>query len=310
MDIALARTFLTIVAEGNFGAAAAVLYVTQSAISLRVKRLEDLLGQRLFERSKAGVVLTPAGRQFERFAISLVRVWEEARHQVAVPEGYKQTLIIGGQYSLLPKLAMRWLDRLEERLPDHAFRMEAGMSERLMRLLLEGALDMAVMYTPQLRPSFHVEKLFDEELVLVTADPSFGPELDERYVFVDWGADFIAAHGVAYPDHLVPRMTFAIGSLGLNSIIRRGRAAYFPARVVQEELADGRLHLVPDAPTFTYPCYVVYNSEIAADLVAAALEELRAVAEGVDERQDEIIAELSEISDVGEAQRMTPPASI
>lgn len=297
MDIQLARTFLAIVAEGNFGAAASVLYVTQSAVSLRIKRLEEILGHRLFVRSKSGVVLTPSGRQFERFAISMLRVWEEARHQVAVPEGYKQTFIIGGQYNLLPRLAMRWLDRLETSLPDYAFRVEAGMPERMMRLLLEGLLDMAIMYTPQLRPGVQVEKLFDEELVLVTADPGFGPKLDERYVFMDWGPEFIAAHGVAFPDHHVPRVTFAIGSLGLNSIIRRKRAAYFPARVVREALSAGTLYLVPDAPTFTYPCYVVFNSELDSHLKMVALRELRLIASVVDSQQVEILENLSDVSD-------------
>ncbi len=309
MDIQLARTFLTIITEGNFGAAAATLYVTQSAVSLRVKRLEDLLGQRLFERSKAGIELTPAGRQFERFAISLVRVWEEARHQVAVPEGYKQTFIVGGQYSLLPRLIMRWLDRLEEHLPDYALRVEAGMPERLMRLLLEGALDMAIMYTPQLRPGFTVEKLFDEELVLVSADPDFGVELDERYVFVDWGPEFVAAHAVAYPDYVGARITHAIGSLGLNAIIRRGRAAYFPARVVRDELKSGRLHLVADAPTFTYPCYVIFNVEMDQHLLRVSLKQLRALSEAVDSQQDDIIDDLGLISDTG-VRQMTVAAPI
>ena len=199
MDIVLARTFLAIVAEGSFGAAATSLYVTQSAVSLRIKRLEDLLGNRLFERTKAGISLTPAGRQFERFAISMLRIWEEARHQVAVPEGYKQTIIIGGQYSLLPRLVMRWLDAAEMALPEYSFRVEAGMPERLTRLLLEGALDLAVLYTPQLRPGFSVRKLFDEELVLVSADPDFGPNLDDRYVFMDWGSE----EDVGYDD-LIP----------------------------------------------------------------------------------------------------------
>lgn len=297
MDIILVRTFLAIVAEGSFGAAAASLYVTQSAISLRIKRLEDLLGNRLFERTKAGVSLTSSGRQFERFAISMLRIWEEARHQVAVPEGYKQTIIIGGQYSLLPRLVMRWLDRAEEALPEYSFRVEAGMPERLTRLLLEGALDLAVLYTPQLRPGFTVRKLFDEELVLVSADPDFGPKLDKRYVFMDWGPEFTAAHGAAFPDHPVPRVTMAVGSLGLNSIIRRGRAAYFPARVVREHLETGRLHLVSDAPTFAFPCYVVYNIELDQEVLKAALDALQEVVERVDQQQIDVLDSLAEMSE-------------
>lgn len=297
MDIQLARTFLTIIAEGNFGAAAASLYVTQSAVSLRVKRLEDLLGHRLFERTKSGVTLTPAGRQFERFARSMVRVWQEAKHQVAVPDGYRKTIIVGGQYSLLPRLVMRWLDRLEDALPDHAFRVEAGMPERLMRLLLEGALDIAVLYTPQLRPGFGVEKLFDEELVLVSASPDFKDANDERYVYLDWGQEFTAAHAVAYPELSTPRVTLAVGSLGLNSIIRRGRAAYFPARVVREEIAEGRLHLVKDAPTFAFPSYAIYNSALDKVTLDIALKELRRIVTVVDMQQETVLDNLADLSD-------------
>ncbi|MGH8670094.1 MAG: LysR family transcriptional regulator, partial [Burkholderiales bacterium] len=68
MDIALARTFLEIVACGNFVRAAERLHVTQTAVSVRVQTLEELLGAKLFVRNKAGASLTPAGEQFMRYA--------------------------------------------------------------------------------------------------------------------------------------------------------------------------------------------------------------------------------------------------
>ncbi len=54
MDITLARTFLAICQTGNFVRASEQLYVTQSRVSARIKQLEDLLGQHLFIRTKAG----------------------------------------------------------------------------------------------------------------------------------------------------------------------------------------------------------------------------------------------------------------
>ena len=87
MDIVLARTFLEIVAAGNFVRAAERLHVTQTAVSVRVQTLEELLGRKLFVRNKAGATLTPAGEQFLRYAPSLVQLWERARQQVAVPRG-------------------------------------------------------------------------------------------------------------------------------------------------------------------------------------------------------------------------------
>lgn len=73
MDISLARTFLEVISAGNFVAAAKRLHVTQSAISLRIKRLEEMLGRPVFLRTKSGTQLTPAGKQFERYARTLVK---------------------------------------------------------------------------------------------------------------------------------------------------------------------------------------------------------------------------------------------
>ncbi len=92
MDITLARTFLEVVGTGSFVVASERLHVTQTAISARVKTLEDLLGRQLFVRNKSGASLTPAGEQFVRHATTLVQVWERARHQVAVPSGRPRSI--------------------------------------------------------------------------------------------------------------------------------------------------------------------------------------------------------------------------
>lgn len=294
MDIVLARTFLEVIASGNFVNAARRLHVTQSAVSLRIKKLEDLLGLPVFDRVKSGTELTAAGRQFERFALSLVKVWEEARHQVSVPEKYTERLVIGGQYSLLPKFTMSWLERLEMRLGDVAFRVETGMPDRLIREMVEGVLDIAIMYRPQLRPGLGVEQFLDGELVMVCGDPDFGPEFDERYIFMDWGSEFIAAHNAAFPYYDIPRTTFAVGALGLNYVMEAKKAGYFPARLVREHLEEGRLFLVPHMPTFPNPVYVVYQTDLTPRLLHAALDELRVVARRADEAAQIVLGELEE----------------
>lgn len=72
MDITLARTFLEIVATRSFQRAAERLHVTQTAVSARVRTLEDLLGRQLFVRNKAGASLTSAGEHFMRYAPTCV----------------------------------------------------------------------------------------------------------------------------------------------------------------------------------------------------------------------------------------------
>src|SRR6476620_2097012 len=78
MDTELARTFLTVVTAGNFISAADRLHVSQSTVSTRIHTLEDQLGCTLFVRNKAGTTLTPAGRQFQRHAATLVRTTKQA----------------------------------------------------------------------------------------------------------------------------------------------------------------------------------------------------------------------------------------
>ncbi|MEO0498028.1 MAG: LysR family transcriptional regulator [Pseudomonadota bacterium] len=295
----LARTFLEVIAAGNFQAAAQNLFVTQSAVSLRIKRLEDELGRPVFTRTKSGAQLTPAGEQFERFARSMVRLWEEARYQVAVPAGLQSLLLIGCQYSLWPKLGMPWLRQIEEQMLETAIRAEVGMPDRLLRLMMDGLLDIAVMYTPQLRPGLEVRPLLDDTLVLVSTDPDYPAELDERYVSIDWSPEFRALQTTHFSCDLLSRVTLALGSLSVLYVLSNGRAAYFPARVVEEHVAAGRLHVVAGAPAFPFPAYVVWNPEKDADMIDQAMKLLRKVGEDADRRQHELVDEagVTEIDD-------------
>ncbi len=100
MDIEFARTFLAVVATGNFVGAAKRLHVTQSAVSMRIQTLENLLGACLFLRGRAGAQLTPAGRRFLRHANILVRTLEQARHEVGLPAGFRGSLTLRGRIAL------------------------------------------------------------------------------------------------------------------------------------------------------------------------------------------------------------------
>jgi DNA-binding transcriptional LysR family regulator len=118
MDVDLARTFLAVVEAGSFVEAANRVFVTQSTVSMRIKSLEQQLGKTLFERSKAGATLTPAGAQFHKHAVAMVRVWAQARLEVALPAGYQAALMVGGQYSLWDGFLLEWLARMRAKAPD------------------------------------------------------------------------------------------------------------------------------------------------------------------------------------------------
>jgi DNA-binding transcriptional LysR family regulator len=288
LDIQLARTFLEILTAGNFRNAASRLHVTQAAVSLRVKKLEEELGREVFIRSKSGVTLTPAGEQFERFARSMMKVWEEARYHVAVPEGFDETLIVGSEYSLWPKFGFRWLRLLERQLPTVSIRADVGKPDRLLRLMLDGVLDIAIMYSPQLRPGLEVETLLEDTLILVSTDPDYTTELDEDYIFIDYGDEFVHAHGIHFPHFQTSQVTLSLGTLSARYIIEHKRAGYLPARFVQDFIDDEELHVVKGAPVFPFPAYVVWNPEKEGEVLEKSLRLLRRVAERIDEDTHEL----------------------
>jgi len=261
MDTELARTFLSVVAAGNFIGAAERLHVTQSTVSARIHALEQELGSRLFVRNKAGATLTPAGRQFQKHAGMLVRTVEQARHDVGVPRGFSAALTIGGRFGLWESLLLKWLPIMRKAAPDVSVRAEIGMDAELMQGLVEGRLDIAVMYTPQSRPGLRVEPLLTESLILVSSDKVPAPQLGPGYVHVDWGPEFYARHTASFPDFLGPALSANIGWLALQHILGHGGSGYFPERLVRPHLARGRLFRVPRAPAFALPAYVVHLAD-------------------------------------------------
>jgi DNA-binding transcriptional LysR family regulator len=279
MNIDLARTFLEIVETGNFNKAAERLDITQSTVSMRIKALEDELGRPLFVRSKTGTGLTAAGMQFRRYAASLVRVWEQARQEIALPPGFRTVLNVGGQFSLWDRLLVQWIPWMRTALPDVALRAEVGLSDGLMRQLSEGMLDIGVMYSPQSRPGLHIEKLLEERLVMVSTKPRAVEEWDEDYVFVDWGPEFRQGHGQAFPDLKTPAVSVGLGALGLQHVLAHGGTSYFPMRTVRSYLAAGRLFEVTGAPDFRRPAWLVYSQEDGhGEWFRTALDGLRHVA--------------------------------
>ena len=84
MELAELHVFLTVAAERSFSRAAAKLHRTQPAVSQAIRRLEDELGERLFDRSAKEGALTEAGRVLRDYAQRLARLSEEA--ELAVRE--------------------------------------------------------------------------------------------------------------------------------------------------------------------------------------------------------------------------------
>ncbi len=124
--------------------------------------VEEQLACTLFVRNKAGTVLTPAGRQFQNM-----------RHPSFEPSN-KRDRMLEFRWVIEPSspweaasgcgehLLLRWLRLMQETAPTVSLRAEIGFEEDLMQRLIEGRIDIGVMYTPQRRPGLNVELLLEE----------------------------------------------------------------------------------------------------------------------------------------------------
>ena len=277
MDIEQIRTFLAVAANGSFLEAATRLHVTQSTVSARIHNLETDLGTKLFVRNRSGAALTPAGRRFMRHAKSLVLTLEQARHDVGLPSRFRASITVGARIALWEGFLPQWVGNMRASAPDVSISSEIGFEEDLMRRLVEGTLDIGLMYTPQHSPGLQVEHLFDETLVLLTTDPA-KPWPDQDYIYVDWGPAFHAQHTNSYPELERPAQVSNIGWLGVQLILSNGGSCFLPLRMARPYLRAGKLFLVPDSPRFQLPAYMVFARESESAVLEPALAALRTLA--------------------------------
>jgi LysR family transcriptional regulator, flagellar master operon regulator len=253
MDIERARTFLEIIHSGSFLKASERLHVTQTTVSARIRTLEEELGRKLFIRNRGGTALTPAGKEFERYAQSFLQIWQRARQQLAVPEGKTSMVAAGCELSLWNPLFLDWLVKMRSTHPLTAIQAHIGPAHDLLEQLRTGTLDIAVLYAPRALPGLKLELLHEEKLVLVRGTGS--PMVQEEYVQVDWGPAFTGQNG---PDAGIPVLSVNHGPLGLHYIARVGGTGYFRKGAADPFLESGEIELVRGAPEFAYPAYSVY----------------------------------------------------
>ena len=278
MDINLARTFLEIVKTGTFIGAAANLHLTQTAVSARIRMLEQQLDRTLFVRNKAGAKLTPAGEQFFRFATSLVQVWDRARASVAMAPGRSTVVVIGVEFSQWSPLMRHWLLWMRREWPDIAISAHVSTADLLMEQVQEGALDIAILYAAPPKPGIVAELLFEERLVLVTTKAAGQAIEAEDWVHVDWGEEFQASFRAAFPDVGPGLVTIDYGPMALDYMLAQGGAGYFRMGMVRSLVDQGRLRLVPDSPEFSYPSYIVHSANADESVMAEVRRGLRTAA--------------------------------
>lgn len=278
MDVSLARTFLIVAETGSFIDAARKMNITQSTVSARIKGLEDLLGRPLFTRSKSGAELTGAGELFQKHALAMVRVWQQAQLQVSLADKHPDHVSVGAPLSLWSGFLMKWMSGLRIEIPGIAVSATAGIPSALSQRLIEGTLDLAILYRPSPPPGLTIEHLFDEEFVLVSSAKTGARRGTSDYLLIDWGVDFLQDHAAAFPELANPAVNLNLGPLSLEYMLANECSGYFPARMVRTMISRGRLRETKRSRRFTYPVYMVYPETRNEEAYEPILDGLRRAA--------------------------------
>ncbi|MBU2360317.1 MAG: LysR family transcriptional regulator [Alphaproteobacteria bacterium] len=161
MDFTQLTYFIATADTGQVSRAANQLAISQSAITNAIRRLEEELDVKLFQRTHTGMELTDAGRELTRSARDILDRVEQARHLSRDQSGITGTISIAATYTVMGYFLPYHLERLRQLFPGLAIQLRELPRESVEEELLNGRLDMAVVLTSNLEnPDLEQQTLF------------------------------------------------------------------------------------------------------------------------------------------------------
>ena len=160
------RYFKAVVEHGSFSRAAESVYVSQPALSLQIRELEDSLGSALLERESRGVILTPLGREVHG---QTVRVLDETLLLETMGKRFDEgpfRIVAGIVSTLAPYLLAGLLERLQASPSRVELDVMEAPGQDLVASLLAGRLDAAILSLPLGLLELTERELFEDRFML------------------------------------------------------------------------------------------------------------------------------------------------
>ncbi len=257
MDLAQVETFLAIVEERGFSRAAARLRRTQPAVSQTVRKLEEELGERLFERGSRDGTVTAAGEVLHSYAERLLRLRNEAASAVAEVRSLERgrLLVAANEYTshlLLPVLA-----KYRAASPQIEIVVQRSLASRIPEQVLDRSVEFGVLSFYPEAEGLLATAVYRDEVALVV-DPAHPLARADSVSITELGAQNFIGHAVSSPlrrevmDAFAKRRTPLHMGVQLPSLeaIKRFVAlgagvAILPGLAVLQEVARGELVRVP-----------------------------------------------------------------
>lgn len=256
MDTELLKTFLEVSRTRHFGRAAEALYLTQSAVSFRIRQLENQLGVNLFTRHRNNIRLTTAGEKLLPYAETLMNTWQAARKEVAHTSRHNE-FSIGASASLWECMLNAWLGRLYQlQEPQSGLQFEARIAQRqsLVKQLHERQLDLLITTEAPKMDEFSSQLLGHFTLALYCSSPAH-KKSELNYLRLEWGPDFQQHETGLIAADEVPVLTTSSAELARQQLSALNGCSWLPVNWANEK---GGLHTVADSATLSRPLYAIW----------------------------------------------------
>lgn len=158
--------FVVLARTKNFTRAADELHLSQPALSRSIQKLEEQLGQPLFERKPREVVLTDLGELLLERARDILKMMEDTFAELS-EAGRRGRIRLGAIPTIAPYFLPTLLDGFAKCHPDISILVQEDTTDMLIRRCTQGEIDLAIVALPIPVRHLEVEPLFSEELLLV-----------------------------------------------------------------------------------------------------------------------------------------------
>lgn len=260
MKIELLKTFLEVSRTLHFRIASENLFITQSAVSARIKLLEDDLGVLLFDRSQKHLRLTPEGNRLIKHANDLIFMWQKTRQDVGIADGDAHQLVVGSMMSIWDIVLQDWLKKIHRNFEDVSLLTNTYSPSELRKSVLTRVIDIAFLFEPPFAPDLITEKVAAVPLHLVTTKSNY-EDLEfllDEFIMVDYGEAINTQHLREFQNAPPAKHFMSQPRIALNFLLDAGGSAYLPRQMTFEYVESHKLHVVEEAPVYSREIFAAY----------------------------------------------------
>lgn len=256
MDIRVFKTFIAVADFKHFGRAAETLYITQAAVSARIKQLEEFYTTQLIVREKNNLRLTPSGEALLSHAHLMVSQMEQSKLSISITNQRKSSFRIAATPNVWDAFFSRQIDETIQLFHQTIIGAEISVREAIQRNLMDRSLDVGLLTDPIKDDDFVNELISYFDLSLVGTHPNFDKNVED-YIFVDWGITFQKEHALYHKVQPSFKTTTAI--IALEIILAKGGFAYLPTKMTHELVSANTLIEIEAPVQIKRPIYLAYR---------------------------------------------------